>query len=73
MIYLAWIISLIGVFLLGYHYGNISKKVKQLEVEVKKKIEKPQEEPESMLIDELDPVQTAQYELEQQNKRLNGE
>jgi hypothetical protein len=70
---IAWIVSLGFAFGFGYHYGNISKKVKQLEIEVKKKIEKSQEEPESMLIDELDPIQTAQFALEQEQKRLNGE
>ncbi len=68
---IAWLISLIVVFGLGYHYGSIVKKVKQLEVEVKKKIDQPKEEPESTLIDPLDPVKAAQYELEEQQKLLN--
>lgn len=69
----AWVVSCIAVFLVGYHYRGIVKKVESLEAEVKLKIDRPVVEPEveSELIDPLDEVQTAIYERDQLMKRLN--
>lgn len=72
MIYIAWIISLVVTFYLGYKFGELEKKVKKIQETVKQKIDKPkQEEPQSEIIDPLDEVQTAMYEHKQLMKRLN--
>lgn len=72
MIPLAWVLSLAGAFFLGYHYRRLNNKVQELEIEVKKKITKPEEiEPKSVLIDPLDPIKEAMWQAEQLNKRLN--
>lgn len=73
MIYLIWIISLIAIFFLGYHFKGIANRVEVLETAVKLKIDKPKqsEEPKSEVIDPLDPVQTARYEQDKLMKKLN--
>lgn len=71
MIYLVWIISLIATFYLGYRFGELEKKVKQVQEVLKQKIDRPPEEPESEIIDLLDPVKEAQYEHDKLMKRLN--
>lgn len=69
----AWLVSLVVVFLLGRYLGNISKRITQLEEVVKSKIDKPEEvEPESTIIDPLDPVQEAMYEHKKMTEKLNG-
>lgn len=72
MIYLIWIISLIGAFYFGYQCKTIVKKVETLEEVVKTKIDKPSEQPESTFIDPLDPVAEAQYQRDKMMKELNG-
>lgn len=73
MVYIIWIASLGVAFYLGYHFRTIDRKIEILEQEVKKKIDKPVEKPESTLIDPLDPVKEAIYQAEQFNKKLNNE
>lgn len=58
---------------MGYHFRTIDSKVEILEEEVKKKMDRPEEKPESLVVDLLDPIQEAQFELEQNQKRLNNE
>jgi hypothetical protein len=70
---LVWILSLYAAFWLGNHLREIAKKVEKLEEIVETRVyKKPPEEPESMLIDELDEVQTAVYEHEKMMRDLNG-
>lgn len=71
MIYLVWIISLIATFYLGYRFGELEKKVKQVQQVLKQKIDKPPEEPQSEIIDPLDEVQTAMYEHRKMMEKLN--
>lgn len=73
MLYIIWLISLVMVFFVGYHFRTIDNKIEILEEEVKKKIDRPEEKPESLVVDVLDPIQEAQFELEQNQKRLNNE
>jgi hypothetical protein len=69
----AWIVSCIATFWLGFFLKGITKKVAELERIVQSKVDRkpPSEEPKSILIDELDEVQTMLYEREKLNKRLN--
>lgn len=69
---IAWILSLLIAFAGGYYFRNLYTKIEVLEQEVKKKIDKPQEQPESTLVDVLDPIKEAQYELDQRQKELNS-
>lgn len=71
MIYIAWVISLVAVFLLGYHFRGLTKKIEHLETQVKKKVSKPKEEPESELIDLTDPVAEARYQQKKLMEDLN--
>lgn len=73
MTYLTWLLSLIAAFYLGYNFRGLAKKVEVLEEAVKAKIDKPPivEEPESLLIDPTDEVQTAIYEHNKEMERLN--
>jgi len=67
-----WAISLIGAFSLGYFVRGIMKKLAELEQAVHNKVDIPvEEEPKSMLIDPLDPIQEAIYEREKLMKKLN--
>jgi len=71
---LAWVLSVIAVFFLGYYLRNLKELVKTTQEALKTKVEKkPAEEPKSFLIDPLDEIQTAQYEMEKRNRMLNGE
>ncbi len=73
MLYIAWIISLIGAFYLGYQCKIILKRVETLEEVVKIKVDKPKisDLPQSEFIDPYDEVQTAQFEHQQMLKKLN--
>ena len=70
----AWVVSLIAVFFLGYHFRGLTKKIEHLEETIKLKVDKPAEPetPKSVLIDPTDEVQNALYEHEQMMKKLNG-
>lgn len=68
---IAWVISLIAVFWLGYFARDVNNRVVKLEDKIKQKADKPVEESPSILVDPTDEVQNAQYELEQMQKRLN--
>lgn len=71
--YFVWAFSLVLAFLLGYRFRDFQKRIEVVEQAVKQKIDKPKEvEPPSLLIDPLDEVQTAIYEAEKMQKRLNG-
>lgn len=73
MLWILWAISLVAAFSLGYLLQGLLSKIKRLEEEVKKKVDKKEPAPEkkSELIDPYDPVQTAQWELTQRMKDLN--
>lgn len=71
MIYLAWILTLIASFCLGYKFKHITERVEVIEAEIKKKVEKPTEEPESFIVDELDEIQVAQAEHKKMLDELN--
>lgn len=72
MVTLAWLLSIWLAFSLGYGVKDIRKRVESLEENIKQKIDKPKDEPESELIDPLDEVKEAQYQQQQEMKRLNG-
>lgn len=70
---LAWVISLIAVFFLGFHIKNIWLRITVLEKQVKAKVDrkKEPEEPKSLFIDPTDEVQTAIYEAKKMQDKLN--
>jgi len=70
-----WILSLIAIFFVGYHYRGLTKKIEYLEEVIKSKIDKKPEpeEPKSTIIDPLDEVQEAIYEHKRMMARLNPE
>lgn len=72
MIYLAWLLSLLAAFTLGYKIGDLTKQVKTLQQAVKAKADKPaKKEPVSEVIDPYDEVQTAIYERNKMMEKLN--
>lgn len=73
MIYLAWAITTAATFVLGYMFRQLADRVKALEHQLKQKIDrpKPTEEPKSLLLDPLDPVQQAIWEREKMMERIN--
>lgn len=73
MLEFAWVISIIASFLGGYHFRVFTKKVEHVEKEIKQKLDKPQEEPASVLIDPLDPLQEAKLEQDNIQKRINAQ
>lgn len=70
----AWVASLIVVFILGYEWRSMKNTIAVLEQEVKNKMDKPapEPEPESTVIDPLDPIQNAIYEHNVMMEKLNG-
>lgn len=70
---LAWVLSVIAAFFLGFYLRTIKDTVEITKEALKTKIEKKPEEPKSMLIDPLDPISEAKYEMERRNRILNGE
>lgn len=71
MVVLAWVLSLIAVFLLGYEIQRIKHMALSLRAKVVEKFEEPPEEPDSVIVDPLDPIQQAKYEREQLMKDIN--
>lgn len=73
MIYLAWVLSLVATFFLGYYLRNVVEKINTIEKAVKAKVDKrPQlEEPKSELIDLDDPVKEAMYRHKREMEKLN--
>lgn len=70
MIYL--LIAIVS-FWLGYKVQYIERRTKELVTTVKEKVSKPKiEEPESIIIDELDEVQVAKFERDEMMKKLNN-
>lgn len=72
MLLVAWVLSLIAAFYLGYFIRSFKNKIEFLEEQVKSKIDKPKEEPKSFLYDPLDPVQQAMLDQEALMKKLNN-
>lgn len=65
--------TLIIAFRAGHAFRIVTNKVKEIEQEVKQKIDKPKEvESTSELIDPTDEIQTAIYEAKKQQNRLNA-
>lgn len=71
MLYLIWFLSLLLTFYAGYQFKRFKERVDIIEEAVKAKVDKPKEEPESMLIDPTDDVQTAIYEHKKMMEKLN--
>jgi len=71
MLYIAFTLGIIASFCLGYYIRSLRSKIEALETTVKQKVDKPPEEAQSTVIDPYNEVQTAQFELEQMNKKLN--
>lgn len=73
MLYIAWILSVMAGFMLGYYFRKLTVKIEELEEVVKAKVDKPEviEDPPSTLIDPLDPVKEAMWEHDQLMKKLN--
>lgn len=73
MVYVAWIISVIATFLLGFHMREFKKRIEVVEKAIEAKVDKKPEpvEPPSTLIDPTDEVQTAIYERDKLMERLN--
>lgn len=70
----AWVASLVAVYLLGYCMRGLVKRVVELEQVLQSKLDKPPlpEEPSSIIIDELDPVQVAIRERDELMRKLNN-
>lgn len=73
MLYVAWMLSVIVSFYLGYHFRILTQKIELIEEAVKTKVDKKVEtETVSEVIDPLDPVQNAIYEHNKMMEELNG-
>lgn len=73
MIYIAWVLTLIAAFTLGYIFRNLTDRVKIVEEKLEKKIKqdiKTEERP-SLLIDPLDSVQEALWQQKKLMEKLN--
>lgn len=70
---LAWAVTLVAAYVLGYHVRGLAKKIEHLEQVIQSKVDKKPEPPEpvSTLIDPADPVQEAIWAREQELKRMN--
>lgn len=72
MTVLAWVLSCIATFFVGYHYRELKVALASLRVSLEKKKDVPtQNEGKSVFIDPLDPIQQAKYEHERMMKELN--
>lgn len=73
MIYLAWVVSLVAVFWLGYKLNKLTFHVKKLAEKIEKKRDKPEpvQTVSDVVIDPLDPIQAAKFEHTQMMKKLN--
>ena len=73
MIYLTWLLSLLAVFSLGYHFRDIREQIKRIDSILKARDDKKvaEEEPKSELIGPYDPVQQARYEHDKLMEKLN--
>lgn len=74
MFYLAFVVSLIAAFFLGYNYRGLTKRVIEIEKTIAQKIDKPKEieDSPSEIIDPYDSVQQALYEAKKQQDKLNA-
>jgi uncharacterized protein YhaN len=68
-----WLVSLIIAFAAGYYLRGLLKTIEHLQEVVQSKVDKQpvEDEPKSMLIDELDPVQVALAEQKRIMQELN--
>lgn len=66
---IAWVLSLIAVGLLGYHYSKTVDLIKQAVIKIREQ-EKP-EGPKSVTVDADDPVQVAIIEHDRIMRELN--
>lgn len=73
MLVFGFILAVVSAFFVGYRWRDMHEDVEVLKEEVRNKIDKPEEKPDSLVVDALDPIQEAQFELEQSQKRLNNE
>ena len=71
MLYIAWGISVIVAFALGYYIRKVTDRIESLEAQLKQKVDKPEKEAPSQLVDPYDEVQTAIYERDKLMKKLN--
>lgn len=73
MIFVAWIISLIAVFFLGYYFRGIHIKIEHIEKVVEAKVDKKPvvEESSTVFIDPYDEISRAQNEHDQLMRKLN--
>jgi hypothetical protein len=71
MIELAWVISLIAAFLLGYRIKVVTEEIKTVKVALSEKVSKPKKEEQKSMI--LDPdVINYQKDFDERMKRLNN-
>lgn len=71
---IAWAISVVATFFLGFYLRTLKDALEVAKKVIETKVEKkPEEEPKSLLIDPLDPISEAKYEMEKQMRELNGE
>ncbi len=74
MAILAWVLSIMGAFYLGYMLSSIRQKLDDMKMVFQEQAEKKKPievEPPSSLIDVLDPIQTARYEHEKMMREMN--
>ena len=69
---LLWFIPIALAFFIGYKLQVIESKIKDTKIVLEKKKDKPEiKSNDSNLIDPYDPLQQAQYEWLEQQKKLN--
>lgn len=72
MIYIAWTMTVIAAFGLGYYLRSLQATIQVLETTIRRKVDKPvEEEPPSVLIDPYDAVAEAKYAQERLMESLN--
>ena len=72
MVALAWVISLIAVYYLGYSHAALLRLIKSIKISTEKKQAPPKPvESLSTIVDPLDMIQNAKWEYEQQLKAMN--
>lgn len=67
---MAWVISLIAVAYVSYHYRKLVDTVRDFKLEVEKR-RKPPEETKSLIVDPADPIYQIQMEERMKMKLLN--
>lgn len=72
MLVLGWIISVIAAACIGYWFKSITAKIQHIETVIAKKVDKPPDTPDSVLIDPTDPIQEAMLQQQEVMRRLNS-